>query len=866
MRFERLKLRQCLAGFVSTLMILAPIAPAHAATPPAKVTKAPSQLQALMDSYSRNTIPNLLDPVQEKSFEFYIKNNFEGQVDIANPLYFDQVKKIIKIHDLEPKELFGAVEVQLSAPTYPVSPELKRYASDMIKGMGTLKALFLEPAANLGLWTKLKDEGQPVFDSAAIDLLLGTVGASVSLDHPVPLLKSYRDLFKKMNLSDSARKRMMQSLIQLLAIANPGVVSGLRSDRGEDVIAALKAYVGIRLHLEREYGDPLDLHLRQLIVKVPILTKEKVRQDILRLEAELREGPVTLREESFLVRPLSVIEAPFRSCLSSSDCSTKLYLDRAFDPAFYYFTVTDSENHSRGNITLALGDAHENGHIYPVALIDKVQEIDPSKLDVVLEAVRQSVEKQGYQLVLQTPLPDFINSMSNFAAVIETLKVLPTYTDQRQVLTQYKTHASLRRFTSGESLSHAFKTFNVKPLLPLPSIATSADRQVSWNVRKPLMQKQLRGSLSIEAIDEEIDRLKSGTLEERLIYIELMDTVIQAQIKSAKSAEYESVLISWIRDRNSSLRLRQRALKVIANSYPWDLSELWPAFTSSQIQTTLLNWHQTHEIGMSSEIQGLIYLSAIPYFDPTDGVLERLIDSRRFYGLNETALQALVQSAKKPHVRALFKEIGIVQAKDTDVMRRFGSLVLTLTLYDALVEAESQGNMRVADDLRPIVQDRLKDTFHRLGYMQLGELQQLATRIGPFLQRPQGEKTFLDLVDAKIEDLKPLVRSNRLWTSVSMASFGSTVAFSIFTAYGFYGVMSEMIAPNPHNLAVIGGSAALAGLGRLTDFVASKKRSQNAYSESAELKRWKLFKKAAELAMKKGDLTCSDVLSVENIR
>ena len=102
-----------------------------------------------------------------------------------------------------------------------------------------------------------------------------------------------------------------------------------------------------------------------------------------------------------MVRPLSFVEAPLRGCLGN-DCSTSAYLDIAFHPNYHYFTLTDSQGHSNGQVTIVLGKAKDQKTLgeHSVAFVDKVQNIKEEELPFLLEAIRQSVLPSSYLLAL----------------------------------------------------------------------------------------------------------------------------------------------------------------------------------------------------------------------------------------------------------------------------------------------------------------------------------------------------------------------------------------------------------------------------------------------------------------------------------
>ena len=140
------------------------------------------------------------------------------------------------------------------------------------------------------------------------------------------------------------------------------------------------------------------------------------------------------------VRPLSFIEAPLRGCLGN-DCSTNTYMEIAFHPNYYYFTLTDQAGISNGHITIVLGSARYRHveKVVRVAFIDKVQNLSSEDLPLMIEAIRQSVLEHGYILALPDQLGDHIG--------ISTSKVIRSFIKdhipllKQQALTDFYPHA-----------------------------------------------------------------------------------------------------------------------------------------------------------------------------------------------------------------------------------------------------------------------------------------------------------------------------------------------------------------------------------------------------------------------------------------
>ena len=116
------------------------------------------------------------------------------------------------------------------------------------------------------------------------------------------------------------------------------------------------------------------------------------------------------------VRALSLYESPFRSCLTTTDCSSSLYFDKALDPNFVYWTKSREHIHttlgektsdipihlrSKGQVTTVLGvSKNSNGDLVKTAFIDKIQSVPIDDIVPFLSAIKKSLKEEGYLLAL----------------------------------------------------------------------------------------------------------------------------------------------------------------------------------------------------------------------------------------------------------------------------------------------------------------------------------------------------------------------------------------------------------------------------------------------------------------------------------
>jgi len=194
---------------------------------------------------------------------------------------------------------------------------------------------------------------------------------------------------------------------------------------------------------------------------------ENPSQNIQKIEQEiLSQGKFTTKPtETVRVRSLSIQEAPFRSCLGGSDCSTRTYFSKALDPNYNYFTMTDSLNNSNGHVTIVLGEAinPQTNQKEKVAFIDKLQNIPNQKIPNFLQAVSLSLRERGYKLGVPEDVGDH-NGLSNMDTTRHYVaqEVVPKLT---QRLTTFVPHSHQYEFKN--TYSRAYNKLNVKIYEPL---------------------------------------------------------------------------------------------------------------------------------------------------------------------------------------------------------------------------------------------------------------------------------------------------------------------------------------------------------------------------------------------------------------
>ncbi len=216
--------------------------------------------------------------------------------------------------------------------------------------------------------------------------------------------------------------------------------------------------------MELGFAEHFEEILRVLQIDSPSLSNKSIDDTQLlgTLEKEVLRGTFqTLPSEKTRVRSLSIQESPFRSCLGGSDCSSRTYFTKALDPNFNYFTMTNSENHSSGHVTVVLGIAKDqSGRQHRVAFIDKLQNVPNQMIPNFLEAVRLSLAEKGYLLGVPENAGDY-NGLSNMDTTRHFVanEVLPRLTTA--TLTEFTPNPNQYKFEN--RYSRAYDKLSVRP-------------------------------------------------------------------------------------------------------------------------------------------------------------------------------------------------------------------------------------------------------------------------------------------------------------------------------------------------------------------------------------------------------------------
>jgi formylglycine-generating enzyme required for sulfatase activity len=444
----------------------------------------------------------LLTPSQADLFDVYRKIYFgDPNTSVGNET-LKSVTDILKKHPDLQKPPFREYEISTVEKVYETPEALAKYLKSQTQTAGHVRSNLLQIEANLGFWKKLLDyQDQPLPEGLTKDqqkefqrkskerfeTYLNRMISKTNRDLLSDLKNDKEDYQKKAkalfttlkyieswmdkkNRNTQVIRQAMVDLVHTVGFGNQATQILLKSKNAIDRIEGLKKVLDERDAVAMDLGFGGHFQELQVNLKVEFPTglskNENPSQNIQKLEKDVLAGQYTTKPtETIRVRSLSIQEAPFRSCLGGSDCSTRTYFSKALDPNYNYFTMTDSGFNSSGHVTVVLGEAKNptTGQMEKVAFIDKLQNVPNQQIPSFLQAVSQSLAEKGYKLGVPEDVGDH-NGMSNMDTTRHYVanEIVPKLSKK---LTAFVPHPNQYDFKN--TYSRAYNKLNVKIYEPV---------------------------------------------------------------------------------------------------------------------------------------------------------------------------------------------------------------------------------------------------------------------------------------------------------------------------------------------------------------------------------------------------------------
>lgn len=576
-------------------------------------------LDDLLRAFTMGFEPDLNDREQRAVFEIYKAMKMGDPDTYLAEDSIDQVADTLSEYPELKKLRFRNMEVELNGNQNPLTSELRNFSSSYLKSLSQAHSNLYQIEANLGYWRRILQIKEPQFVERPIQVsdqetkeeakarvkalkaelkqqaklaLLKTLDQFLSprarvllLDTSVPAQRRAEELYRALlRIKKSLLKadknlvpvhQAMVDVVHSLAVHDPRMVRSLKSPDWLERIRAFETLIEVRESFAKNLGYKSGFKemLQVLSVQVPAggvpdsklssLIKD-LKQDVIK-SAEDQEWTGDHRT----VRHLSLSESPFRGCLGS-DCSSSSYLTKALDPNYHYFTITDEEGYSEGQITVVLGTATLKGEKIAVAFVDKVQGVALEDIVWMIEAVRQSVGEQGYMLALPEDLGnhDGLSSEESISVFVgnniltDTSHKLTNFTPHPHNYELYNEHS---RADQGLLMFPVLKQKVAGPTQIRPGLVNP-----SWSAKR----------IKLDDLVKETFALKSGPIEDRLRYIPAVKGLVQAKLPS--DSDFDKTLATWLKDQNEDFRLRKRVLLYEWTERKKSLLDLLGSFSRQQ--------------------------------------------------------------------------------------------------------------------------------------------------------------------------------------------------------------------------------------------------------------------------------------------
>ncbi len=550
-------------------------------------TKNTKHTEELFSYFTKNLVPDIQNSFQILAFEMYRIYKFGTNNIKLRPDTLGRILNTLSEYPELKKRPFRNYNIIVQESRYPVTERLSNFLNSHLKSSGQIKANLFKIEDNIGYWKKILDYKEPpqfkqYTDKETKKLLreqsrrhfenyLNTelpVSFRISLVDKVPSINSkskalyYYLLSKRKHLLERNQNiipisQAIVDLIHTIGFHNKAFTETLKSGDGLDRIDAFKKILEKREDLAQQlnyksFDDVLDF--LGIYGPTGVGNQKRFVEELDELENEVKTSS-DVNEYSSLktVRHLSIMESPYRSCIGGYDCSSNIYLLKALDPNYHYFTLTEGQGFSNGHVTIVLGEAEHNNQTIKVAFIDKVQNIDNSKLAPMLEAIRRSVSEQGYTLAMPTHLDSFavgiINGITNSLLISNYLENSIKTDDM--VFKNFKPHPNSYDFYSGASRAETKP--DLKPVSYLSTL--EQDNIQPGNINYPW---QLDSTFDVEQVVEELSSPNNLSLEAKLAFISATEYLIKNELYN-NIKWTKDIIQSWKQNKNEPLELRRKA-------------------------------------------------------------------------------------------------------------------------------------------------------------------------------------------------------------------------------------------------------------------------------------------------------------------
>ena len=528
---------------------------------------------------------DLSDPAEALLFDIYRKKYFGKESRSENENI--PLRRIISTLGLYPelgfKEPFRSIEWISKGSEAPVPESLKLFIRSSINSAKALLAKYYQVDAYIGFWRRiLQDSGDlsewftPVVRAKLLNPRGTPDGKAMTLS--VVLTRRMKEL-QAQGKDVRAISQVIANVIHTVGYLDGDILHDLGSSDGRQVLSGFRHVLDSRdrLAMLLGYEDHFAGALKSLGVSQPagIPSERRLPEILGKFSAEVEAGSrAILSTQNRTIRQLSATESPFRSCLGGSDCSSSSYLTRALDPNYHYFTMTDSNGASSGQVTVVLGEGQLNGQRRLIAFVDKVQNVMDPEIPYFLEGIRQSMAEKGYILALPEEKGGH-NGISNYLETTRFIdRFVPVLGDQ--LIEGYRPHP--HHYQLDSRYSRADQRLRMNPIKPLGEEKAKFLRLGQMPNRAPLDSEKVKN------LTQAIRDLPKGDEKSKLVYL----TELPSELLRQLEPNYVKKLIEIVRsDRESSL-IRGNALNRLIFEEDQNLGDLLKKVSNPKVRSELL--------------------------------------------------------------------------------------------------------------------------------------------------------------------------------------------------------------------------------------------------------------------------------------
>ena len=417
-----------------------------------------SQIKTLKDLAQEITQGLLITQGQEALWQIY-QNTFFANPENTEETITDALKIVTQYPNLS-KLVFRDQFLSFPSKTYIFPKKLKDFVRNYTLASSSKKVAFIQVENNILYWSKVFQMDRALNSQERLSLLINKLESrlinqlktnEINQDLIIELYKKLKKERDKQILNSQSTKFIstaMLDLVHSMGFLNPQVLDKLKNQDPEIVIEGFKQGLKYRDDLSKALHFKGFSELKNSL-NLGNLNKDFYDSDqlLLQIEAFRKEmnhvlGHAKNLIKTYRLRALSLIESSFRGCLGN-DCSSRSYFNVALSPNFIYWTTTNKDFHSSGQITTVLGTAiNSKKEEVKVAFIDKIQNFSAIDLIPILSSIQNSLKEEGYLLAFPLTIGD-TNGLSNSKEIRTHAKekILP------QLLSPSKPNGILKGFS-----------------------------------------------------------------------------------------------------------------------------------------------------------------------------------------------------------------------------------------------------------------------------------------------------------------------------------------------------------------------------------------------------------------------------------